>query len=298
MRRNGNAQPQSPWSNDFKGTALDNDFTLKGNGIMPMTSAGKRRNFKKKTLNNAWVIAGNYQGKKMGSAIRRTIKPQTLAEMLAYARPSTQHGKNGKGFFRTSNGSSPKAFKFSNGFFRRQVSQGKFQQSAKPSLSRVKSTVSIKPSQITLSPKYKEYYQNNKGSTNMIEIESPVDNLTAISGASNTLTKTTKQQPISNPYQNTQGLQGSIYSASNSIDVRTKIEKDLKTKEFQQTDIVQSAEEVPKRAATQAVKIRMNKGAVNRIRDAKKKFETLTGKESSNPLFQYQFEMQNKEEES
>lgn len=297
MRKNGSNQPQSPWSTDFKGNVFDNDFTLKGNGIMPMTSNGKR-GFKKKGTNNAWVVANNYQGKKMGSAVRRTIKPQTLAEMLAYTRPSTQSGKNVKGFFRNSNGSSPKAFKFTNGFFRRQASQGKLQQSIQPTLNHVKSTVTIKPSQITLSPKYKEYYQNNRGSSNMIEIESPVDNLTATSGASNTLTKTTKQQPLINPYKNTQGLQGSIYSASNSIDVRTKKEKELTPKEIQQPETAQNEEVVPKRATTQVAKIRMNKGGINRIREAKKKAEMLSGKEGNTPLFQYQFEMQNKEEEN
>ena len=143
--------------------------------------------------------------------------------MLAYARPSTQAGKTVKGFFKN-NGSSPKVFKLSNGFLRRQISQQKIAPASKPSLSNVKSTATIKPSQITLSPKFKEYYQSNKRkSTNMIDVESPVDNITATSGASNTLTKTSKQ-PAWVVLKNTQGLQGSIYSASNSVDIRTKIE--------------------------------------------------------------------------
>lgn len=211
MRKNGISQPQSPWANDIKGVLFD-DFTLKGNGIMPMTSGGKRRNI---NTNGNW-IENSSSSKKIGSTMRRTIKPQTLAEMLAYARPSTQAGKTVKGFFKNS-GHSPKVFKVSNGFLRRQISQEKFMNSNKPALSNVKSTVTIKPSQITLSPKYKEYY-NKRGSINIIDVESPVDNLTATSGASNTLTK--GAQAIQNTNKNTQGLQGSIYSASNSNDAR------------------------------------------------------------------------------
>lgn len=295
MRRNGSNQPQSPWTSEFKGMILDNDFTLKGNGIMPMTSAGKRRN--KKGPNNGWIIANNNSRKKMGSTIRRTIKPQTLAEMLASARPSTQAGKTVKGFFRNT-GSSPKVFKFSNGFLRRQISQGKLMQNTKPTLSNVKSTVTIKPSQITLSPKYKEYY-NKRGSAGVIEVESPVDNMTATSGTSNTLTKMNKQ-PQMNAFKNTQGLQGSIYSASNSIDVRTKVEKDSNAmvKETNPNDLVYNNDPSVKRAITQASKVRLNKNAVNRIREARKKAENLTGKEGNNAVFQYQFEQQNKEEES
>jgi hypothetical protein len=285
---------------------LENDFTLKGNGIVPMTSAGKRRSSsKKKTMNNGWVVGNNNSRKKMGSTIRRTIKPQTLAEMLAYSRPSTQAGKTVKGFFRNngSNGSSPKVFKFTNGFFRRQVSQGKLQTpAAKPGLSNVKSTVTLKQSQITLSPKYKDYYQSKKrGSTNVIEVESPVDNLTATSGASNTLQKINKQ-PVVNINKNTQGLQGSIYSNSNSIDVRTKIEnKDSQmqnTKEHVAPELVYNPEIGPKRAITQSSKVRLGKGSVNRIREAKEQAKTLVGKDGNNAVFQYQFEMQNKEEEN
>jgi len=298
MKRNGSTQPQAAWPSELKGMILENDFTLKGNGIIPMTSAGKRRNIKKKTINNGWIMANNSR-KKIGSTMRRTIKPQTLAEMLAYARPSTQAGKNVKGFFRNNSGS-PKVFKLSNGFLRRQISHGKMQNTNKPSLSNVKSTVTIKQSQITLSPKYKDYYQNQKrGSTNMIEIESPVDNLTATSGASNTLTKATKQQ-VMNTFKNTQGLQGSIYSNSNSIDVRTKMEKDSQgtTKEQQPNELINQYDSGAKRAITQASKVRINKNSVNRIREAKRKAEMLIGKEGNSAVFQYQFEMQNKEEEN
>lgn len=298
MKRNGSTQPTQAWPAELKGMILENDFTLKGNGIIPMTSAGKRRNTKKKGINNnGWIIANNSR-KKIGSTMRRTIKPQTLAEMLAYARPSTQSGKTVKGFFR--NSSTPKVFKLSNGFLRRQVSQGKAQSSNnKPALTKVKSTVNIKPNQITLSPKYKEYYQNQKrGSTKVIEIESPVDNLTATSGASNTLTKATKQ--VMSTYKNTQGLQGSIYSNSNSIDVRTKVEKESQgtTKEQQNNDLINQFDTGLKRAITQSSKVRINKNAANRIREAKRKANMLVGKEGNNAVFQYQFEMQNKEEEN
>ena len=217
MRRNGSNQPNTPWTTEFKGILLDTDFTLKGNGIVPMTSNGKRRNIKKKAINNGWIIGTPSSRKKIGSMIRRNVKPQTLAEMLAYSRPSTQAGKPMKGFFKNNN-NSPKVFKMSNGFLRRQVSHTKITQSSKPTLSNVKSTITLKPSQITLSPKYKEYYENTKRkSTNTIEIESPVDNVTATSGASNTLNKGSKNAKSKNTYKNTQGLQGSIYSNSNSI---------------------------------------------------------------------------------
>lgn len=176
MRRNGSNQPQTPWTNEFRGMILETDFTLKGNGIVPMTSNGKRRFIKKKAINNGWVIGTPSSRKKIGSTINRnTIKPQTLAEMLAYTRPSTQSGKTLKGFFKNSN-NSPKVFKMSTGFLRRQVSQNQIIQSTKPTLTNVKSTVTLKPSQITLSPKYKEYYENTKRKNeNMIDIESPVD---------------------------------------------------------------------------------------------------------------------------
>lgn len=298
MKRNGSNPPQSPWANELKGLVFETDFTLKGNGIMPMTSAGKRRNIKRKPMNDGWVVATSNSQKKIGSTITRTIKPQTLAEMLAYARPSTQAGKTVKGFFKNS-GASPKVFKLSNGFLRRQISQAKLLSSSKPSLSNVKSTVTIKPSQITLSPKYKEYYQNNKrGSMNVIEVESPVDNLTATSGASNTLTKTSKQQVIT--IRNTQGLQGSIYSASNSTDVRPKIEKDgnLQVKEQPTYEGGPVYDPNMQRAITQSSKVRLNTGAVNRIREAKKKAEMLVSKEGNNAVLQYQFEMQNRDEEN
>ena len=203
MKRNGSTQPITAWSNEFKGMVFENDFALKGNGIIPMTSGGKRKNIKKKTINNGWVIANNSR-KKFGSNIRRNIKPQSLAEMLAFARPSTQAGKNMKGFFK--NRGSPKVYKLSNGFLRRQISQGKLQTTNKPSLNTVKSTVTVKQSQITLSPKYKDYYNQNqkRGSTNVIEVESPVDNITGTSAVSNTLAKTSKQ-PTVNAFKNTQG---------------------------------------------------------------------------------------------
>lgn len=67
---------------------------------------------------------------------------------------------------------------------------------------------------------------------------------------------------------------------------------------MQPTDVGQPEETVPKRATTQVAKIRLKSGSVNRIREAKKKAEMLVSKEGNNPLFQYQFEMQNKEEES
>ena len=150
-----------------------------------------------------------------------------------------------------------------------------------------------------MSPKYKEYYQNNKrGSANVIEIESPVDNITATSGASNTVTKMSSQKPTTNVFRNTQGLQGSIYSASNSIDVRTKIEKEGQYKSKDQ--LPSEPEQVPmaKRAFTQSGKVRLKTEAINRIREAKKRAENLIGKEGNNAVFQYQFEMQNKDEES
>lgn len=298
MKRNGSNQPMSPWTSEFKGLVFENDFTLKGNGIMPMTSAGKRRGIKKKGVNNGWVMANSNSTKKIGSAMRRTIKPQTLAEMLAYARPSTQAGKTVKGFFRNT-GSSPKVFKVSNGFLRRQISQGKLLSSQKPSLSNVRSTVTIKPSQITLSPKYKEYYSNKKKiNQNFIEVESPVDNLTATSG--DTLTKT-KPQTVQNPYKNTQGLQGSVYSGSNSIEFKTRFEKESvsqNTKDQPPSELAYTQSENPKRAITQSSAVRIKPGAINRIREAKKKAEMLIGKEGNNAVLQYQFEMQNQEEES
>lgn len=97
VKRNSNNQLQSPWTTEFKGIIFDNDFTLKGNGIMPMTSGGKRRNIKKKS-DNGWVIMESTSQKKIASGGKKTIKPQTLAEMLAYTRPSTQSGKTVKGF--------------------------------------------------------------------------------------------------------------------------------------------------------------------------------------------------------
>mmetsp|Transcript_14486 Transcript_14486/g.14447 ORF Transcript_14486/g.14447 Transcript_14486/m.14447 type:complete len:246 (+) Transcript_14486:148-885(+) len=235
---------------------------------------------------------------KIDSDARSNIKPQTLAEMLAYSRPSTQGGKNLKGFFRNSGGS-PKIFKVNNGFIRRQISQGKMQSSNKNTMSNVKSTVTLKSSQVTLSPKYKDFYQNQKKvSTNMIDIESPVDNLTAASGGSNTLVKTAKQ-PVQNVYKNTQGLQGSIYSVSNSTDIRNKMDKDSQnTKEIQPSEPMGIIDTGPQRAITQSSKVRVNKETVNRIREAKKKAGTFMSQNSHKAIFQYQFEMQNKEEES
>jgi hypothetical protein len=295
MRRNGSNHAQSPWASEINGLILENDFTLKGSSLMPMTSAGKRKNIRKKGPSNGWVIDTNNSNKKLGLNLRRTIKPQTLAEMLAYARPSTQAGKNVKGFFRNS-GTSPKTYKLGNGFLRRQISQGKISPSNKPTLHQVKSTVTIKPNQITLSPKYKDYYQNqnfsSKDSQKIIEIESPVDNLTATSGASNTATKISLQKPAKSVYKNTQGLQGSIYSASNSIDVRTRIEKETNN------DQIHTGEPTVKRAITESGKVRLKQGAINRIREAKIKAEKLVGKEGNNAVFQYQFEMQNKDEET
>lgn len=54
----------------------------------------------------------------------------------------------------------------------------------------------------------------------------------------------------------------------------------------------------PKRAITQTSKVRLNKGAVNRIREAKDRAEKLMTKDGNNAVFQYQFEMQNKDEEN
>ena len=229
---------------------------------MPMTSTGKRKNIKKKSINNGWVMNTN-SSKKIGNVFRKTSKPQTLAEMLAYNRPSTQAGKTVKGFFKNS-GNSPKAFKISNGFLRRQISQGKLTQSTKPTLNNVRSTVTIKPSQITLSPKNKDSCQNKKRmSTNMIDVESHVDNFTTTN------------------------------NSSNSTDVKTRTEKDQ-----HKQDSGNNQDYNPKRASTQAAKLRINKGSVNRIREAKRKAEMLMGKDGNNAVFQYQFEMQNKEEEN
>lgn len=55
---------------------------------------------------------------------------------------------------------------------------------------------------------------------------------------------------------------------------------------------------VIKRAITQSSKIRLNKGSINRIREARQKAEQMVGRDGNNAVFQYQFEMQNKEEES
>ena len=62
-----------------------------------MTSGSKKRSDKKKST-NGWVIAESSSQKKIGFGAKKTIKPQTLAEMLAYARPATQSGKHIKGF--------------------------------------------------------------------------------------------------------------------------------------------------------------------------------------------------------
>ncbi|CAI2374995.1 unnamed protein product [Moneuplotes crassus] len=297
MRRNGSTQPQNAWSNELKGMILETDFTLKGNGIIPMTSQGKRRSVKRKANNNGWVFTSNTKNK-MGTKGRRNIKPQTLAEMLAFSRPSTQGGKNLKGFFRNSGGS-PKIFKVNNGFLRRQVSHGKMQNPDKPIINHLESTVGLKSSQVTLSPKFKDYYQNQKKMVaNLIDVESPVDNLTAASGASNKLAKAVKQ-PIQNAFKNTQGLQGSIYSVSNSTDIRNKMEKDSQnTKEMQPSEAMGAFDTIPKRAITQSSKVRVNKEGFNRIREAKKKAGTLMLSQGSKAVFQYQFEMQNKEEEN
>ena len=63
-------------------------------------------------------------------------------------------------------------------------------------LGNAKSTAAMKPYQIALSPKFKEYYANKRRSTNLIEVESPVDNITATSGGSNTINKMNKQQTV------------------------------------------------------------------------------------------------------
>lgn len=133
----------------------------------------------------------------------------------------------------------------------------------------------------------------------MIDFESPVDNITATSGASNTLTKTGKQ-PAWVVLKNTQGLQGSIYSASNSVDIKTKLEKEQNNqiKEENENEIECDQNVNIKRAITQAGKIRLTKGTVNRIREARKRAEMLTDSNGNNAIFQYQFEMQNKEEEN
>jgi hypothetical protein len=57
-------------------------------------------------------------------------------------------------------------------------------------------------------------------------------------------------------------------------------------------------QDFPKRAFTQASKVRSNKGAVNRIREAKEKADSMANKDGNQAVFQYQFEMQNKDEET
>jgi allophanate hydrolase subunit 2 len=165
-------------------------------------------------------------------------------------------------------------------------------------LSNVRSTATIKQPQITLSPKYKDYYNKRRG-TNLIDVESPVDNITAASGASNTLNKVNKQ-PIVAAFKNTQGLQGSIYNASNSTDVRTKIEREQSNqiKEQDENDLEYDPSQNVKRAMTQSNTVRINKGSVNRIREAKMKAEMLINSQGNNQIFQYQFELQNQEEET
>jgi len=181
---------------------------------------------------------------------------------------------------------------------RRQVSQGRVAGEGRPSLSNVRSTATIKPSQITLSPKYKDYYNKRRG-TNLIDVESPVDNITAASGASNTLNKANKQSVVAT-YKNTQGLQGSIYSASNSTDVRAKIEREQSNqiKEQNENEIEYDQNVNAKRAVTQSKTVRLNKGSVNRIREAKIKAEMLINSQGNNQIFQYQFELQNQDEEA
>ena len=53
-----------------------------------------------------------------------------------------------------------------------------------------------------------------------------------------------------------------------------------------------------KRAITQSSKVRLGNGSVNRIREARKNAEMLMSSNGNNAIFQYQFEMQNKEEEN
>lgn len=56
MKRTGSQNQQSPWKADIKGFVFETDFTLKGNGIVPMTSSGKRRNIQLKQGNHEWVL--------------------------------------------------------------------------------------------------------------------------------------------------------------------------------------------------------------------------------------------------
>ena len=94
-------------------------------------------------------------------------------------------------------------------------------------------------------------------------------------------------------------MQGSIYSASNSIDVRTKTEKEQSNqiKEQNEDELEYDQNVNIKRAVTQSNTVRINKGAVNRIREAKKKAEMLISSQGTNPIFQYQFDLQNQDEE-
>lgn len=165
--------------------------------------------------------------------------------------------------------------------------------SSKQMLSHVKSTATIKPSQVTLSPKYKEMYQlDQKKSAHFIDVDSQVDNVTVTSGDTNTRAKPVK--PQHNEFKNTQGLQGSIYSASNS-DIRVKPEADSKKINEHEPDVIKEPHMI--KAISQPSKVQSSVPA-NRIREAKRKAEMLMGKECNSALFQYQFEKQNAEEDT
>jgi len=158
-------------------------------------------------------------------------------------------------------------------------------------LTNTRSTVAIKPSQITLSPKYKEFYQNVKRrSTNVIDVETPVESVTAVSGTSNTRSKIGKQ-PVQTVVRNTQGLQGSIYSNSNSIDVRAKIVED-EQKQIRQVERDEEKKETPK-----PYRVRLKKQNIEMVKSSGHP-EGKVKIEGNSPNFQHQFEMQNDEEEN
>lgn len=69
-------------------------------------------------------------------------------------------------------------------------------------------------------------------------------------------------------------------------------------KEPKAYELVGQTDTEKQRTITQSSKIRISTSSVNRIREAKKKAGTLIGKEGNKAVFQYQFEIQNKEEES